>query len=112
MTATVCPRCGSARLYRSRRRYPLERVLTALGATMRRCHECNRRYARFGHSMMGVRDLRTVSKRLGLVLSMAAAVVVIMIAILWFSRAQSVPASDTGCATPIRRSLQAQFFRV
>lgn len=112
MTATACPHCGSARLYRSRRRYPLERVLTALGATMRRCHECNGRYARFGHSMMGVRDLRTVSRKLGLVLTMAAAVVIIMFAILWFSRAQSVPTSDTGCATPVRQSIQVQFFRV
>lgn len=112
MTLTACPNCGSERLYRSRRRHPLERILAALGATMRRCHDCNHRYARFGHSMMSVRDLRTVSRKFCLVLTMAAAAVFIMVAILWFSHAQSVPTSDTGCFTPIQCSVPSRFVRV
>jgi hypothetical protein len=112
VTITGCPNCGSARLYRSRRRHPFERTLAALGATMRRCHDCNRRYASFGQSMMGVRDLWGVSRKVGLALTMAIAVVFIMAAILWFSHARSVPTSDTGCLMPVPRFISALLFRV
>ncbi len=112
MTATACPNCGSGRLHRSRRRHPVEHIFSVLGATMRRCHDCNRRYALFGHSMIGVRDLRMVSRKIGLTFTMAAAAAFIMVAILWYSRAQSVPTSDSGCFTPIRGWVQALLFRV
>src|SRR5258708_24414106 len=53
MTATEtyvrhCPKCGSVRVHRSRRRGPLERVLASLGAAICRCHDCCGRQAWFG----------------------------------------------------------------
>lgn len=55
MTATEtyvrhCPKCGSVRVHRSRRRGPLERVLASLGAAICRCHDCCGRQAWFGVS--------------------------------------------------------------
>jgi len=41
-----CPRCGSARIHRSRHRTPLERLLSFTGAWIRRCHDCRFRFLR------------------------------------------------------------------
>ena len=112
MTHTVCPNCGSQRIHRSRRRRPIERFMALLGATMRRCHDCNGRYAELGHSVVTTSDLSRVSRKLSLALAMAAAVVFVMVAILWLGRKQSVPVSDTGCVMPSERSLPAQAYRV
>ena len=56
-----CPKCGSIRVHRSRRRGPLERVLAALGASICRCHDCCGRQAWFGLSPVpiGNRDPNT-----------------------------------------------------
>jgi hypothetical protein len=45
-----CPKCGSVRVHRSRRRGPIEMVLGALGAVICRCHDCCGRQAWFGVS--------------------------------------------------------------
>jgi hypothetical protein len=45
-----CPKCGSVRVHRSRRRGPLERVIAGLGAEICRCHDCCLRRAWFGVS--------------------------------------------------------------
>lgn len=42
-----CPKCGSSRIQRSRRRGGLEHVLTLLGGRIRRCHDCRSRQASF-----------------------------------------------------------------
>jgi hypothetical protein len=42
-----CPRCRSGRVHRSHRRAALDRFLHALGADIRRCHDCRRRHASF-----------------------------------------------------------------
>jgi hypothetical protein len=44
-----CPKCGSARVHRSRRHSILDHVLAGLGAQLRRCHDCRCRYAWFGY---------------------------------------------------------------
>jgi predicted RNA-binding Zn-ribbon protein involved in translation (DUF1610 family) len=44
----TCPRCGSTRVHRSRRKNVLDRVLSLLGAQVRRCHDCRSRQAWFG----------------------------------------------------------------
>jgi predicted RNA-binding Zn-ribbon protein involved in translation (DUF1610 family) len=103
MTTTACPSCGSKRIYRSRRRHLAERTLAMLGSDMRRCHECNTRYARFGRSLVQTGDLRGVSRKFYWTLTMAAAVVFIMSAILWFSRVQAAPGPDTGSIVPAGR---------
>ncbi|HEV2198927.1 MAG TPA: hypothetical protein VGR73_03830 [Bryobacteraceae bacterium] len=66
MTATEtyvrhCPKCGSVRVHRSRRRGPLERVLASFGAAICRCHDCCGRQAWFGLSPIpiGNKDPRT-----------------------------------------------------
>ena len=43
----ICPRCESRDVERSHRRSPLDYILYALGAEIRRCHECGFRHAMF-----------------------------------------------------------------
>lgn len=43
-----CPKCGSVRVHRSRRRGIVESVLSRLGAEICRCHDCRSRRAWFG----------------------------------------------------------------
>ena len=55
MTATDnrvrhCPKCGSVRVHRSRRRGPLDGLIVGLGAEICRCHDCCLRRAWFGVS--------------------------------------------------------------
>jgi len=45
-----CPKCGSVRVHRSRRHGPIEKLLTGLGGTICRCHDCCARQAWFGLS--------------------------------------------------------------
>src|SRR5579862_3705483 len=46
--ALHCPKCGSARIHRSRRQSLLDHALAGLGAHLRRCHDCRSRRAWFG----------------------------------------------------------------
>ena len=103
-TTSNCPQCGSGRMYRSRRRSFRERLLTSFGCAMQRCHECNRRYASFGSSMMKVEDLRRIGRKIGLALTMAAAAVILLGVVLWFSRAQAAAASDARSLAPARQA--------
>jgi hypothetical protein len=45
-----CPKCGSVRVHRSRRRGPIEGLFAGLGAEICRCHDCCLRRAWFGIS--------------------------------------------------------------
>ena len=45
-----CPKCGSVRVHRSRRRGPFEVLLAWCGAAICRCHDCCGRQAWFGVS--------------------------------------------------------------
>jgi hypothetical protein len=72
----------------------MERFVTVLGGGLRRCHNCNARFVRFGGSLLRIADLRRASHRLALAIAMVVAAAVIMVTILWFSRAQSAPSSD------------------
>jgi hypothetical protein len=45
-----CPKCGSIRVHRSRRRGPIEKLLAAMGGAICRCHDCCARQAWFGVS--------------------------------------------------------------
>ena len=51
-----CPKCGSVRVHRSRRRGPLEGVIAGLGAEICRCHDCSLRRAWFGVSPIPIRN--------------------------------------------------------
>lgn len=96
MTNSTCPECGSARVHRSRRRQPIERAIALLGGGMRRCHECNSRYAQFGASWLRMSDLRKITQKLLLIIAMGAAAALILAATLWFSRGTSTPSNDAG----------------
>jgi len=43
-----CPRCKSGRVHRSHRKTTLDRILSAIGGEIRRCHDCRARQAWFG----------------------------------------------------------------
>ena len=51
--ARRCIKCGSSRVYRSRRRGPVDHVLSWLGAKICRCHDCRLRQAWFGSERHG-----------------------------------------------------------
>lgn len=94
MPKTMCAQCGSPRVHRSHHRHPLERIVTILGGGVSRCHNCNSRFVRFGGSLLHITDLRRASRRLALAVAMVVAAALVMVTILWFSRAQSSPSSD------------------
>ena len=77
-----CPKCGSVRVHRSRRRGPLEGLIAGLGAEICRCHDCCLRRAWFGVSPVpiGNRDPEG-SSWAGLVMIGSGGVVLILI--LW-----------------------------
>lgn len=54
-----CPRCGSDRLHQSHRRGLLERLLSAAGAEIRRCHSCRARHSWFGLTAIRLGDSAT-----------------------------------------------------
>jgi predicted RNA-binding Zn-ribbon protein involved in translation (DUF1610 family) len=43
-----CPKCGSVRVRQSRRRGPIEGLLSWFGGEICRCHDCRARQAWFG----------------------------------------------------------------
>jgi hypothetical protein len=45
-----CPKCGSVRVHRSRRRGPVEQLIACMGGEICRCHDCCGRQAWFGPS--------------------------------------------------------------
>jgi hypothetical protein len=49
-----CPKCGSVRVHRSRRRGPVEGLIAGLGAEICRCHDCCLRKAWFGISPLPI----------------------------------------------------------
>ncbi len=82
----ACPRCGAARVHRSRRRSGFERVLSFFGGAFHRCHQCELRLMRFGPLTLRVNWLESLKRHASLGILLAAATVAILIAILWFGR--------------------------
>ena len=107
MITDVCPNCGSRRVHRSRKRCPAEHLLVLFGAGLFRCHECDKRYAGLGHSMVHLADLRAVSRRVTLAFGMVVAVVLVTVSILWFSRSQVTPSPDRGESVPAGAAVAA-----
>lgn len=69
----LCPRCHSIRTRRSHRQGALDLMLASFGAKMRRCHDCNRRFAAFSRFCipLGARG-GGLSKALALALAFGA----------------------------------------
>lgn len=63
-----CPKCGSIRVHRSRRRGIVEYVLARLGAEICRCHDCRARQAWIGSFPVRISAAAADEPRLGLAL--------------------------------------------
>ena len=83
LTVRHCPKCGSLRVHRSRRRGILEGILFSMGAAVCRCHDCRTRRAWLGPVTLplakGITDGPELSG-----LAMFAAAFVACIVLLWW----------------------------
>jgi len=59
-----CPKCGSSRVRRSRRRTSVDHALARLGAHIRRCHDCRTRRAWFGVHPLPLSDANSALAKL------------------------------------------------
>ena len=91
--ATICPKCNSEHVRRSRRRGALERIVSLFGLGTRRCHECNVRFFTIGRSMIFRSDVDSLLRKLSMVVMAALALLAVVLAVLWLSRSQSPPSS-------------------
>lgn len=57
----ICPRCDSRDVERSHRRSVVDYILYALGAEIRRCHECGFRHAMFNTRSVALKRPRQTS---------------------------------------------------
>ena len=96
-----CPRCGAARVHRSRRRTKIERVLSVFGARFRRCHGCDLRTIQLGPLSVRVNWLERLKRHASIGVVLALATIVIVIAILWFGRLK-LAASEALLLLPVR----------
>jgi hypothetical protein len=85
----ICPRCGSNRVHRSRRRDLAEKILAPAGARPRRCHGCDSRFVQIGALLIRVAEFRRAVRRATLGAGVLLAAVLVLAAILWIDRAQS-----------------------
>ena len=69
---------------------------------MRRCHDCNARFVQIGGSLIRAKDLHRIFQKIGIALIMAGAAFLVLLVILWFSRAQARNSSDSGALRPTR----------
>ena len=59
---------------------------------MRRCHQCNSRFLQIGGSLLAMKDARRMARKMALALTMAGAFGILLMVILWLSRAHSAAA--------------------
>jgi hypothetical protein len=79
----VCPRCQSRRVHRSHRRAGLDRLLFALGADIRRCHDCRFRHAEFFSLTIPLAEPHNARQRWASLLVMTSGFLVCLL-IMWF----------------------------
>jgi hypothetical protein len=97
---SVCPRCGTARVHRSHRRGVIERVLASTGATIRRCHACNVRFARLAKSTIYVEDGQRVLRRIGLIALMLVGSILVLGFLSWIMKKQAAYPYPEGLRNP------------
>ena len=78
-----CPKCGSVRVHRSRRRGMLDASLNAMGADILRCHDCRARQAWFGVTPLRLRGTQGDGPALTGVVLFATGSVVCVLLIWW-----------------------------
>src|SRR5262249_11000464 len=93
---THCISCGSKHVHRSHHR-PEEWLVSLLGGSVRRCHDCNTRLAQIGNVMFRAEYLSRLAGLLAFTGLVAAAATVVLLTILWFRQSQTTGASiETG----------------
>jgi len=101
MAETRCLQCGSERIRRSRRHSRPERIIAILGASPQRCHECDARFVRIGSSLIRARDFRRATEIAMFAVAMAAAAILVLTVVLWFSRAPSSPSGGDSASVGV-----------
>ncbi len=76
-------------MHRSHRRTFAEHVAVLMRGRMCRCHECNARFLQIGGSLIRTKDLQEVFQKSLIALTMAGAVLMVLLVILWFSHVQA-----------------------
>jgi hypothetical protein len=92
MTSTKhCPQCGAQRIHRAHRRTRLEKFISLVGGSMRRCHACNLRVLQLAGCLIPVNTLQRLSDRAFFTALLALATLLVLAAIMWFGRIHSAP---------------------
>jgi hypothetical protein len=86
---SICPNCGAPGVHRSHRKGFTERLLSLVGARVRRCHACNVRFARLFSSTLYVADIRHALRRAAFLLLMLAGAAFVLVVMLWLMRKQA-----------------------
>ncbi len=81
-----CPRCRSAHVHRSHRRSVVDRALRAVGADIRRCHECRFRHASFVSFAVPLGEPRDAARRRTEVRIVASGLLVWLLFVWWIIR--------------------------
>ena len=81
-----CPRCRSDRVHRSHRRTVLDHVLYALGAHIRRCHDCRYRHASFTTFSLPLGEPQNAARRWTGIFVMSSGFVMCLLFVWWIIR--------------------------
>jgi hypothetical protein len=81
-----CPRCQSDRVHRSHRRVGLDRLLYALGAEIRRCHECRFRHASFSTFAIPLGEPQNNARRRAGLVVIGSGFLVCLLFVWWIIR--------------------------
>ena len=98
MTDVICLNCGSSRVHRSRRHNVVERAALMFGGRPCRCHGCNARFTRFGHTLVRIASVQRAAKGLAITFLMITAAAVVLAAIIWLSHGGATAAPAESCA--------------
>ena len=85
MTKPACPRCSSTHIHRSRAKSLLERSLRIAGARKQRCHDCGFDYFRWGRTILTMKDLERISRRLSGYSAMLISLALLLLTIRWLA---------------------------
>ena len=81
-----CPRCQSSHVHRSHRRSALDRLFHSFGAEIRRCHQCQFRYAQFMKLVVPLARLQANSSSWRTVVVTSTGFLVCLGLLLWIIR--------------------------
>jgi hypothetical protein len=86
---SICPNCGAPNVHRSHRKGVTERLLSVVGARVRRCHACDVRFARLFSSVVYIADAGRLLRRASFLLLMLVGAVLVVLVMLWLMHKQA-----------------------